>query len=179
MHISLCSAMAWRRLREVVLGRHPPLQYVRRAVATPAPSSHDAPVRQLCSLSHVSQWIISSTSTPNPDLPGDCSSLSQVVQRPRQLHTSVHCATDARAASRPASQAVQRGPQADFQAQLDDGTLRSDPRQVAAIGLLQDVYIQLEKLYPRKKKPSNLTMLNNVSTKQSRAAWCAAHTCDN
>lgn len=101
--------------------------------------------------------------------------LSQVLQRGRQLHVSLHSAAD-EASAHPPKNVSRRGPQPHFQAQLDAGTLRSDPRQVAAIGLLQDVYIQLQKLYPRIKKPSNLTMVSNVSTKSNHDAWCV-HRC--
>lgn len=97
--------------------------------------------------------------------------VSGPLQRDRQLHISRHNATTSPAGARIDSSA-KRGPQAVFQAQLESGTLRSDPRQVAAIQLLQNVYTQLEKLYPKKKKPSNLTMVANVSTKSKRSAWC-------
>ena len=94
---------------------------------------------------------------------------SQDLQRGRQMHVTLHSATEPSAL--PQKNASSRGPQPYFQAQIDSGTMRSDPRQVAAMGLLQDVYIQLEKLYPRMKKPSNLTMVSNISKKSNHDAW--------
>lgn len=98
--------------------------------------------------------------------------MRQAPLQHRQLHVSVHSSATDKAPSPPKEGSSRRGPQLDFEAQLDAGTFRSDPRQVAAIGLLQDVYAQLEKLYPRMKKPSNLTMVSNMSTKSNRDAWC-------
>jgi hypothetical protein len=65
-----------------------------------------------------------------------------------------------------------RGPLAIYTAGVSEGRYRQDPRQEAALRLLQDLYVQLEAKYPRKTRPSNLTLVDNVSTSRSRKSWC-------
>jgi hypothetical protein len=83
---------------------------------------------------------------------------ASVLQRPETRSGSTHSSG---------------GPQQLYHELLDSGSMRTDARQVAAMQLLQDVYVQLVKLYPKRRKPSNLTMVDNISTSSNRTAWCA------
>jgi hypothetical protein len=66
-----------------------------------------------------------------------------------------------------------RGPWALYQAGIAEGRIRLDARQKAAMKVLQDLCSKLEALYPLRSRPSNLTMVDNVSTSRSRSSWFA------
>jgi hypothetical protein len=57
---------------------------------------------------------------------------------------------------------------------LRRGKLKVDERQVVTMKLLQKLYVDLETLHPhpRKSKPSNLTVLDNVATDGKKGSWC-------
>lgn len=67
-----------------------------------------------------------------------------------------------------------RGPLALYEQRRDEGAYRDDPRQHAALELLQDVYDAFEQRYPKQKRPSGLTMMDNVATSGSRDNWCGS-----
>lgn len=66
-----------------------------------------------------------------------------------------------------------RGPLGLYQAGIAEGRYRHDDRQDSAMRLLQALFVKLEARYPRKKRPSNLTMVDNVATARSKNSWCA------
>ena len=68
------------------------------------------------------------------------------------------------------------GPWAKYADGLQKGELRPDERQVAAMKLLQRLFVDLQRLYPpsRKGKPSNLAVLDSVAPSHSQSSsWCA------
>jgi hypothetical protein len=64
-----------------------------------------------------------------------------------------------------------RGPWAAYQKGIQHGRIRPDERQLKPMKILQELYVQLEKLYPARAKPSNLTILESVERKDTRS-WC-------
>lgn len=60
-----------------------------------------------------------------------------------------------------------KGPWALFEQGLQHGRIRPDERQQVPMRHLQQLYVQLEKLYKKRNKPSNLTMVDSYATKQS------------
>jgi hypothetical protein len=68
-----------------------------------------------------------------------------------------------------------RGPWAAYQSGIQHGRIRPDVRQLKPMKLLQELYIQLEALYPPKRKPSNLTLVESVERKD-KASWCDTNT---
>eukprot|EP00892_Ulva_mutabilis_P006663 jgi/Ulvmu1/4369/UM002_0094.1 len=76
------------------------------------------------------------------------------------------------------SRSLARGttPYALYQAGLDSGELRADPRQKKAAELLEDLFEKLKVLYPPRPKHSNLTMVDNVTAPGGAQPWWAAMT---
>lgn len=64
------------------------------------------------------------------------------------------------------------GPWALFEQGLQHGRIRPDERQHAPMKCLQQLYVQLDKLYKKRNKPSNLTMVDSYAKKKT--GWCVS-----
>lgn len=63
------------------------------------------------------------------------------------------------------------GPLRLYQERRRSGLYRKDPRQELTTAMLQQLFEDLRQIYPRPRRPSGLTIVDNVATKQTGSWW--------